>query len=328
MKKVFANILLLIISLTCSYFISEFIVRSFKLSKTWQNNIGVSRVMKNTVMNNEVGYIRTPNSKFVGPLDVEYIINSDGFRDKQFTILKKKKRIGFLGDSVTEGFGVIDECRFSNLVEEKLKHDYEAYNFGIAGYSVWNELNVLKKYGLKYSPDIIFLQISLSQFLEDKKHLYHLSAKAPMSQPNRLKTFFQNNSALYLFFAEKYNYYKLKTGKSNNVLDLSIKLEQNDLLPTLNYIQEINNICVNKNIRFIASYIPTEAETLTEKTEFAYKINDFVESDCKKRGIEYLSTINSFRKEAKDLFLDNGHLTKKGNILVSTVILDYLKNKH
>jgi lysophospholipase L1-like esterase len=101
-------------------------------------------------------------------------INSDGFRDEPFTTKGKKKRIAFIGDSVTEGFGVEIEDRYSDRFGSLFNNEIETLNFGIAGYTTIDELEILKKYIIPSQPDMVVLQVYFNDFA---RNLNRIAAK-------------------------------------------------------------------------------------------------------------------------------------------------------
>ncbi len=123
--------------------------------------------------------------------------NSEGFRTKDISKKKDKDviRIVFMGDSVTFGWGVNQEERFSNVLEKKLnsiqnQFRFEVINFGIPGYTSYHGQVVFDKYALKYSPDVIFLSFGANGGRPIPK-----SAKEMLEKRNRfrgLKYFLQN----------------------------------------------------------------------------------------------------------------------------------------
>jgi len=89
-------------------------------------------------------------------------INSDGFRDREFSIEKPNNtfRIICLGDSFTFGQGVELNESYPKVLERKLNSlnngvKYEVLNFGVPGYNTWQEVEMLDVKGLKYSPDMV-----------------------------------------------------------------------------------------------------------------------------------------------------------------------------
>lgn len=90
--------------------------------------------------------------------------NSIGFRTHEIPKTKPAGvyRIFLLGDSTTFGWGVDQEDRFSNLLEEKLNAaqdstQFEVYNFGIPGYSSYHGKKLFDHYVLRYDPDMMIL---------------------------------------------------------------------------------------------------------------------------------------------------------------------------
>lgn len=65
-----------------------------------------------------------------------YQSNSQGFRSsREFDENFDGRRIAFLGDSFTFGWGVEENETFAALLESKLEHT-RSYNFGIRGFGV------------------------------------------------------------------------------------------------------------------------------------------------------------------------------------------------
>lgn len=95
-------------------------------------------------------------------------LNAEGFKDREFILEKGKDeiRIVMLGDSITKGSGVLLGKTFSDQLEKLLNQKskrigsnlkYEVMNFGVGGYNIVSEIEVLKVYALKYYPDIVVL---------------------------------------------------------------------------------------------------------------------------------------------------------------------------
>ncbi|MFH1850299.1 MAG: GDSL-type esterase/lipase family protein [archaeon] len=88
---------------------------------------------------------------------IHYAVNSDGFRDKNYTVGRPagKERIIVLGDSYTFGLGVHSNETFPKILESRLGHRYEVLNFGVTGYDTEEEVTMLESVGLKYNPDLV-----------------------------------------------------------------------------------------------------------------------------------------------------------------------------
>lgn len=105
----------------------------------------------------EIGYRGNP--KFPG-------YNSEGFHDQEIGPKGDRFRILVLGDSVAVG-GDSPEDTFPAYIEANLKKDpslppLEVINVSVRGYTNYQELLFLKKYGLQYQPDALLVQFCLN----------------------------------------------------------------------------------------------------------------------------------------------------------------------
>ncbi len=101
-------------------------------------------------------------------LDYTVSINSLGFRDPERTYSKPEgtKRVVFLGDSVTWGWGVDNGQRFSDMLEERLGDGVESINMGVPGYGTGQQFWNLESFGWRYEPDAVVLCLVLNDVLE------------------------------------------------------------------------------------------------------------------------------------------------------------------
>jgi hypothetical protein len=96
-------------------------------------------------------------------------INSHGLRGPETTYQKPPNtlRILSLGDSVAMGWGVREEETYSRRLETLLNRKeagnrkYEVVNAGTPAWNLDNELSYLQAEGLKYSPDILLLDLTI-----------------------------------------------------------------------------------------------------------------------------------------------------------------------
>jgi lysophospholipase L1-like esterase len=77
------------------------------------------------------------------------------------------RRIVMLGDSITFGNSVAWNETFSYVLQQLLngqagKTTYEVLNLGVSGYNTTQELATLRDLGLKFSPDLIILNVCLN----------------------------------------------------------------------------------------------------------------------------------------------------------------------
>ncbi|KKS43941.1 MAG: hypothetical protein UV05_C0016G0004 [candidate division CPR1 bacterium GW2011_GWA2_42_17] len=86
-------------------------------------------------------------------------INQFGFRGRDIALddLARKKRIFFLGDSFTTGYGINNiKDRFSDILESKLSKNYCLLNLGVNGADTRSELALYYKFPIK--PHLLIYQ--------------------------------------------------------------------------------------------------------------------------------------------------------------------------
>ena len=115
-------------------------------------------------------FIPLAKSRFkTSSFNTHYEINSLGLRDKEYPLKKPAgtTRVLMLGDSFTEGIGVEANETFSKVLEGLLNGEgrtekYEVINAGVGSYSPLPEYLYLKSAGLKLEPDVVVLNLDLS----------------------------------------------------------------------------------------------------------------------------------------------------------------------
>jgi hypothetical protein len=97
--------------------------------------------------------------------------NSMGFIDYEWNIEKQPStfRIVVLGDSFTGDSCVKNEDMWPKQLEKllntlNLSLKFEVFNFGRGGAGTWEEVEIFKKYGLQFRPDMVILQYFYDDF--------------------------------------------------------------------------------------------------------------------------------------------------------------------
>jgi lysophospholipase L1-like esterase len=99
-----------------------------------------------------------------GSQDGPQVINSAGFRDREFPIPREEGafRIAAIGDSVTYGHECAQEAAYPKQLERLLNAAagdaaprYEVLNFGVTGYNIPQVVERLRVLALDYQPDVI-----------------------------------------------------------------------------------------------------------------------------------------------------------------------------
>jgi lysophospholipase L1-like esterase len=121
--------------------------------------------LKRPVANPQLSFAHAANrSAFL--MGVPVSINSDGLRDREYTVAKPPGvyRIMMLGDSTTFGWGVRHEDTAAKFLERKLNghlppgyNKVEVINTGVGNYDTVQEVTYYETIGYKYQPDLVVL---------------------------------------------------------------------------------------------------------------------------------------------------------------------------
>jgi GDSL-like Lipase/Acylhydrolase family len=175
--------------------------------------------------------------------EVPYDINTLGLRDREISREKPPgtKRILFLGDSFTEGWGVTEAERFTSqlrtLVDASgLRTPWQIINAGVSGYSPLLEYLYLKNAGVALEPDLVIECFDMSDLFDDiqftKQAEFAVNGEpvavpvAPLLQagsfPTNLlipfKTLLREHVETYGFVRRRLNYYRTVTELTDDVL--------------------------------------------------------------------------------------------------------------
>ena len=124
------------------------------------------------VADETLGWIHKPNTEGIfasSEFTTHIKINSKGLRDREYNYNKPDgiKRIIVLGDSQTEGWGVEDGERFTEVLEDSLLKDVQVINMGVWSYGNDQELLTLKNEGVKYNPDLVIVAFSCNDIVDN-----------------------------------------------------------------------------------------------------------------------------------------------------------------
>jgi len=116
-----------------------------------------------------------PNADIVVPErygNIEYKLNSHGFRDREHSGTGPAQRVVLLGDSVTFGLGVRQEVTFAGLLAHDLETGTasrrEVFNLAVFAYDTRDELATYRSEGAALEPAVVVLQFFLNDFaIED-----------------------------------------------------------------------------------------------------------------------------------------------------------------
>ena len=316
-----------------------------------------------------LGWSGIPHIKgsLTGDRDMEVmrvVMNGEGFFDTRHAVAKPpgRKRILFLGDSFTIGFGVSRENRYTDRIQQILGSGYEVINMGMWGWSTDQELLVLKEKGLKYSPDVVVLamfldDISNCHFFSVNEGLF-LKPKFSLLGGDRLELenvpVPDNRTRSVLYNIMVTRFYKLR-----NRMELSSEFERLGFLAVfdrayarqyrytlaLRLVSEIFGILKTRQIGFLLVIIPYTDQFVAQRIYAGGKgyfgipperldlglPQKVVKSYCKKEGIPVLDLLPAFRAaygREKLFFSRDLHWTDAGHSLAAKTIVERLRRAY
>lgn len=179
-------------------------------------------------------------------------INSLGIRDYEYAIEKPKgkKRIIFLGDSFTLGWGVPFEKTYPKQLEGFLNRQgsfFEVLNMGVGNYNSIMQVELFKLKGIKLNPDMVVL-------------MYFINDAEPVPrQPKFLEYYLRKNSYLFALLFDKYAQFMPRFSSSLNWKQYysNLYLEgSNNLIANRYALIELFEICKKQKIKLLIVNIP------------------------------------------------------------------------
>ena len=265
--------------------------------------------------------------------------NELGFRDATYK-QNADYKILLLGDSVSWGDGVDMQQSYPFLLEEMLNKNYpgkifEIINTGVPGYSTFQQLIYLKKYGIKLKPDIIIHQFCLNDVVQRFNVLYEYGGDnifLGIDTRNSIQGFqgwMINKSRAYEWIIR----YLINFQK--NKQEYAVKnLSKDELSPelleawelTLSEISQIAQISKKEKIPYLLFVAPYhfQLENPDNTNQPQIRLKDF----SKKKKLIFYDLLDSFYLNNQiyelPLFDDPSHFSLRGHVLAATHLQDQI----
>ena len=278
----------------------------------------------------DIGFVLEPNSKLKAN-GVNIFINESGFRMPGKIRYEKKKglfRIALLGDSIIFGYKIADEFTISKRIEKYLKKykfpgvdQIEVLNFGVPGYNMTQYLAALKKYAMRYKPDLVIVGLAvLNDFdgffmsylkrgnlnpipvFDSKGFNYELKA------PSRI--FWKSYLFRYLYYKFTPGWEKLTKGPKNppgenrryrKRLPASCNRGDEIWADTENILDELSAISKKTNVDFLFLIFPTTEQVYyyNSRTRIPLKTQEIIVDLLNERGFSYIDLFDIFHSNYK-----------------------------
>ncbi|MFM6190791.1 MAG: SGNH/GDSL hydrolase family protein [Planktothrix sp.] len=296
--------------------------------------------------------------------DYDFKLNSQGFKDVEFTVEKPAGIYRILGIGDSFAYGVVPyEYNYLTLLEEQLNQSgqkTEVINMGIPGMGPRDYLSILVNEGLKLNPDkvVVFFYIG-NDFLdnvmtaklrtEEKSYVIALIKSLIKIQSNYQGKVLNPTTVKYNDNQPTFNnekYLQDTVNKSNmfvrNPADGIFKSFVEDAVQDL---LKIKQICDSQNIPLTVVIIPDEVQVnsqLQQQVKNAFDPNDpnlldfelpnrMLTEQLQQANIDYLDLLPSFKVASQQTRLykpNDTHWNIAGNRLAAELISQHLNSKN
>lgn len=275
-----------------------------------------------------------------GPFVVDS--NSRGWREREYTLKKPQgiKRIVVLGDSFTWGYAVRYENSYSKVLEKKLGDKYQVISLGMPGYSTDQEFLVLSREGLNYEPDVVILSLFLDDIFTNgnmathngkyPKPYYTIGKDGGLILKNvpvpflksPLRSFEFVNSEIYKLRTILHTPSEFPKDSWHNVFNPRY-LGSNDGEITFKLLQEINNLCRSRGIKFMITVIPLKFQLSKRNLRLPQEV---LLEFGKKTAIPVLDFLPYFEdyKYVSLYFKTDLHWNGRGHYVAAQAVYDFL----
>jgi lysophospholipase L1-like esterase len=316
MKRIFQNLAVAVAALLLSLLLGEAAVRGlFHFVSSYDYEMWrYAAELKQPSGNRELPFSHRPNrgGRFYG---VDIRTNSLGMRDPERPIAKPAgcRRILFLGDSYTLGWGVPEEATFSRQLEQMLAKAGSAsqvFNLGVGNYNSAMEVALLKQQGLKLDPDLIVL-------------LYYINDVEPTPELGSMSYWMQKHFYLLGFIRTKVRQLALM-GKGGDWLENYYrKLYAADapgFKQNRQALLELAELCRSRNIRLLMVNIPDLRRLDNYPFQYA---TTFIRDVAAANGVPFLDLLPALAgNSGKSLWVSDAdsHSNARANGLAAAAI--------
>ncbi len=338
-KKTFFTITGIFISVSLTLIVLEISTRLFyEFRFPVRNDFSLVKTYRISKNKNLI-YELVPGSviKYDG---VTYKINKYGFRDFNYSTKKPNnvKRIAIVGDSITYGWKVKIKNTFHKQLEEMLntrtKTLWEVLGFGIVGYTTQQEYYLIKDKVLKFSPDIIILQMCPNDYERS------VSIKKYMKKNKIILTRYKDFPIPYVFGHNNISYFMMKKSYFFRFLNLRTywfvkKYLNNKFSPKeyffigeqngLEYLSKIIRMLKERKIKLFVVIFPYRLKSGNKKYKYSH-FHDITKKVLQQKNVKYLDLYKPFNVPPRDdIWVDQVcHPNKRGFKIATELTFEQL----
>ena len=292
----------------------------------------------NTQFDPELGWSPIPSRRIYYPGWGTISSNSLGFRSAE--IDKSKNQIIILGDSVAWGFRVSDTETFPYFLDNlSLESGYQVSNLAVSGYGIDQYYLFLKRHIDKFNKlKAVVLVVTTYNDLANTATNCCYGKRKPLFMKKDNDLILTNSSinkyCLRNLFSNSYFFgnpelEKKKVGKFLGLIAGDKSLTQREGGEVAAHLfQKIYTLTLDHNAKFLVVLSPYKSDFIQKSEalkwlEYVFDTVKISDLSC----IDYIETLKNNQKELDSIYLDEGHYTKKGNLLLAETVYKYLQKE-
>jgi len=265
-------------------------------------------------------------------------VNSYGLSDYNYSYYKPKGvfRIIALGDSMTFGHGVDIDESWPKQLEKKLNQlntsrEFEVLNFGKVGANTKEELDLFKKEGIKYNPDLIILQIYPDDWFNEKcRNERKIKLLDNISWSPKIQVYLNSSSEdelnkfldtlCFIQYFENLDENEKKNEIDRNFLNPLFKLAK------IANEKNISMVIVAWDFQPFPNILLSKVPCIQKAMKNYFNNGDYIfEKISKIPNIKFLD-LSQYLPYSEEIRLKDAHLNKRGYEIVSDRIMEFLKS--
>ena len=249
----------------------------------------------------------------VKQVDPSFGINQDGLRDRNHAVAVEPgiQRVICLGDSVTYGYGVLQEESYPSYLEKELSSTgaFEVFNVALPGWSTRQQRIAYERIARRYRPNYVILGVCLNDIAEMQNNL-----SAP--PPRLLGVMYRHSSlARSLLPGHQHEIHQVKelfTAPDSDRVQQAWQL-------ILDEIETIAQLVTDDGGQFALFVFPFRRQVLADPPPAIpqEKFRQF----CQQKNIQYWDGQQSLAELGAHGFVDYDHLSARGGLAVAQQIV-------
>lgn len=241
---------------------------------------------------------------------------------------KSKRKILFLGDSVTMGIGVDNDSTFCGRINNS-DNEIVVYNPSLIGYSVSDYKNIVKKMFIEDENRLGITEVVVCWCLNDVYADYLIQNTPQLNG----ESFWEKGVISFRYNSQLFQYLKnLFTDRPQKyfLFDNQFYNTKNEIYnDALSDLEEIINALDSVKMEIKIFILPYEYQLRDDNYSITNKPQKLLMSFLNEKNVEVLDCANAFLKNSDDsnrnyLFGDGIHFSERGHKLIADYIINNL----